>query len=359
MTENIQENNTTEDKENLKYYKTLNSINASIIFVYSFLLILTFLLSEQYVFSLTGLFQLLVIFLLLELCYLIGWLIALPLRLWMYSICKKKGTLKQDLLSWLVDWLKVLGINMIFMLPLVAVALYILLERQLNPIVTFISFVILFFVLNTIRSYLMMALIHGVYRLENGEKYSYWKDLIVKNNITEYPVYVLKIAEKANFANAFAVGFKQSGFILTSDMLLQDMNNEQFASILAHETGHLVYNDILIRITGIGILLILLLFALNLITFFDWEILGYFILIMAIMVIAFVKITPGLVKKQEIRADLYAKNLIGSGKYLFEALEYLYNTNHVPKVLTKKEQKQIHHYHPLLEERKKILLDLE
>lgn len=359
MSERINDNNFTENKENLKYYKTINKLNGSIIFVYSFIFMFTYFIAEGFVFSLTGLQKLLAILIFFEACYIAGWICVLPLRLWLYYICKKKGTLKQEFIPWLIDWGKVMAINSIFILPAISLAVFILFEYPVNPIITFISFFILFFILNTIRSYLIMFLVHGFYRLTEGVKYNHWKDIIVKNNITEYPIFVLKIADKANFANAFAIGFKNHGFIITSDMLLNDLTEDQFASILAHETGHLEYNDILKRLIGIGIVMLLFLMVINSFNTFETRETLLFFVILGIITILLVVFTPRLIKKQETRADIYAKNLIGSGQYLYEALDYLYNVNHVPKVLTKKEQKQIYHHHPLLEERKKVLLDLE
>ncbi len=357
---NINQDVEHQEKLNLKLYSEINSLNVVIAIIHFFFFWMLFLFASNYLEQNIIWYKALIIFLsAFLLLFIASWLFSLPFRIWIYKISKITGLLNQDFQSWLVDWLKVLFLNLIFMVPvlsLMALIVYLNLNKStFNLLASFFIVLLLFIPVKTIQRFLAMSIIHGFERLKDGTKYHYWKTLLKQNQLKEYPIFILQIEKKASWSNALAFGIKNLGIIYTSDKMVNDLTEEQFAAVMAHETAHLENNDILKRISFsllvIGFFLGMpLLFYLVPIQFFLFFTLLYLLIVLLLSFLSLL-----MVKHQEIKADIFSSKLLKSGKPLAEALDYLYTVNKIPKENRKNIITKHLKLYPDLNERKYIL----
>ena len=348
-----------EDKENISFNKKIQNINLVIIIIYFALYYILFSFTYLFVTIETSWYVLFIVFYLtFFFAHTISWVLAIPFRIWMYKLCKKKELLTQDFYSWAFDWVKILFVTCLYTLPLLSLGAAICLHQiNNNFIMAILTMVIFVFIIKIGSKYLTLWFIHGYYELKSGQNYEYWKNIANNNNIKTYPTFIIPIEHKVKWANAFAFGIKGYGFIYMSDMLLNNLNKEQFASIMAHETAHLENNDIIKRLFPLLILILFLSVIYVLIYTMEnsLELITIIAAIFTISILFIFKYNLKKVHQQEFDADALAIKLLGNGTYMYEALDYLYEVNKMPKEEPKKRLHQSQ-FHPTLYERKKRLI---
>lgn len=350
-----------QEEANKKYYNKLLLIKKLIIAVYVIVLFVIIYITDFYLIPYNPWFNDLKLFTISSTCFfLISWSLSFPLRVIFYKICTKQGTLNQNFKSWVFDWIKNLITELIIYVPFFSISLTILYYCNYNRPDLFIPALIVFFILilivSNLRKMIALCFIHGIFKLQNGEHYNYWKSITQKQNLKLFPIFVLKIKEKAKWANALAFGTKKFGFILTSDLLLEKLTEKDFSAILAHETGHLLNNDHPKRFIPF-----LCIAFLGCIFFFLSEIINNtetFILLIALIasIITILISSTAYYQKQEYNADQFSKYIIGEGESLASALTYIYDINKIPKEPKKLFGKNVG-CHPSLNDRIKNLLN--
>jgi Zn-dependent protease with chaperone function len=352
--------------ENTRLYKKLLGLQTVVSFIYICLFVF-FIWGALYIANLVDSSILTIVFtaMLAVLYFCVSWLVSLPFRIMLFNLSTKAGLLHQDYSSWFKDWVKVLLINIIVVVPFMAIAPVLIIEF-LKPDTSFLTGFLIIFILmlgmiiiKLLQRYLSALYIHGVSRLEEGPKYDYLKLRFTSMNVPLYPIYVLNISKKASWANALAIGFKNLGLIYTSDKLVDDLTEDQFVAIMLHETAHLENNDILKRAGMFIALMLLLLLNLIALDYADYAVLSWYPFILILFVLFMVYQFPIIVKQQEKRADKYSKTKLKNGSHLAEALQYLYKVNRIPDNADEKKSGVRFHSHPTLKERVSLLLEEE
>ena len=143
--------------------------------------------------------------------------------------------------------------------------------------------------------------------------------------------------------NAFATGpTKSNSLVAVSDELLASMNRNQVEAVLAHEISHVANGDMVTLTLSQGVVNTFVIFFAKIAAFFVESLVnrgddsrdsrgsmdsGVYYLCDIVFQILFGILASIIVcmfsRKREYRADAGAKNLMGTGKYMIEALEVL------------------------------------
>lgn len=350
--------NNKQEKDNYKLFVT----GYTVVFIVAIIFIVFFIAASyfiyySYYYELQKVSTLLAIYGIYICCYVAGWILSFPLRVFLYCIYKKRDLIKQSFLPWTIDWLKVLAINVLIIMPLVSLGAFLVFNSLNNLLMVLITIFVFAFVIRILKLVLIILLIHGYYRLNSGSKYEYWKNILQKEQLKEYPIFIITIENKFSLANAYAMGSKSFGLVYVTDILFNHLDEKQFASIMSHETAHLKNNDIIIRLVFI-IIFILIYFGL----FFSFDYLlmddlAMILSFMMIILIALFYVFTRTMYKQELRADDFSKLIMEDGKYLAESLEYLYKINKMPREHNKSKLSNGFKIYPSLTERIDRLLN--
>ncbi|MEW5818731.1 MAG: M48 family metalloprotease [Cyanobacteriota bacterium] len=347
--------NNQQELENKKFFKRTHQLNTAIVFIFCFIFIFASTVVLGFMpDNISWYWLYLIIFATFTGSYITGWLVTFPLRIFMYKICTKHEVLTQEFKPWVIDWLKVFVVNIVFSMPLLSVAAIICFNQKNHIYLSIFNFAILFIIITIVKRYLMVWFIHGFYILKSGSYYDYWNSIINKQNIQNYPIFIIPIEAKAKWANAFAFGFKNFGFIYSTDVLLNNLDERQFSAILAHEAAHLEFNDVLFRFAFSFILLILWLVVFSNIDYIpeNYNLAGFIVIVLFFILLVYSSLI--MAKNQEARADKYSVKLLSSPYYLIESLDYLYDINKMPKDPKNHGKFKIH---PTLAERKQAMID--
>ncbi|MGD9581265.1 MAG: M48 family metallopeptidase, partial [Vampirovibrionia bacterium] len=237
--------------------------------------------------------------------------------------------------------------NLIIIMPLFSLALLCFIIQKETIVIAVITLFILIFIINFLKSYLILVFVHGLYRLKEGEKYEYWKNITNTKSIKEFPIFVIPIESKTKYLNAIALGIGNIDWILCYDTLINNLTKEQFAAIMAHETAHILNNDILKRL--LFIVLIIALYTIYTQLFFLGSI--YIILLTIFLVIVAIFGLKFITKRnqtQEFKADEFAAKLLKDKESVIESLTLIHEINQYPREHKKKGSFR---YHPTLNER--------
>jgi len=159
-------------------------------------------------------------------------------------------------------------------------------------------------------------------------------DLCAKRDVEVKDVYHLGLGEKTEKGNAAFVGLGRTKRILIGDTLYEKFPQEQVEAVFAHELGHQVHNDLWRGLALASVLLILgFYFAQWICHEIIFDIIGTSItrplgLFWFMIVLSLVQKPMGLFqvlfsRRAEQAADAFAKEEIGVGAQLADALERL------------------------------------
>lgn len=347
----------TEEIENQKYITKIMRINTAVNLIFGTVFLVFIFTTFAFLPDFFDWYLTLGILLFgFEICYLFCWLITFPLRIWIYKISIKRELMNQTFNSWTLDWVKLLGLNMLIIIPCFSISVFSCYILKDNMIIALITLVLLLFIVKFLRNYLALYLIHGFYRLKEGDKYEYWKGITETNNIKNYPIYIVPIEHKTKYANAIAFGIKNTGYIICFDTLLNNLSKEQFASIMAHESAHIINNDILKRLSIMIIVLVVYITYIQLISMLDFIPLIAATIVFLGGIILLIRGTSKKTQKQEFNADAFAARILNNKQVIIEGLEYIHEINKYPKEHKKKGSFK---YHPTLKERIEYIQSLD
>lgn len=236
-----------QEKNNLKYVKTLKKIalvNKIVHFIFLFLIIFVALIFTDKLNNLDKLYVCIILSIIAIICL---WVVTFPINVFMFAINKKHYENFQSFSSWISDYLKTFIVNLIVFSPFIAlISFYFLIMIDKHFCIYFAGLVFIALLMQGIWFYLYlvrMALLYGYYYLKMGENFDYWIDLTAEQNIKVFPIMVIKSDIRVPWFNAYAIGNKSYGLIIISNFLLDKLNKEHFAAMLAHETAHLINKD--------------------------------------------------------------------------------------------------------------------
>ncbi|MFB6085954.1 MAG: M48 family metallopeptidase [Halodesulfurarchaeum sp.] len=139
----------------------------------------------------------------------------------------------------------------------------------------------------------------------------------------------LKIA-RMGVPNAFAVGRKGAGVIVISEELIELLDHDELAGVLAHEIAHIANRDVVTMQLGQGIASIVAIVAQYVVLFTgDSDLADFFLAIVVGNLVQFLVMifVLAISRYREYVADADAKRTIGSGDPLAEALEKIHRGN--------------------------------
>lgn len=343
-----------EEKQKIRFYKSVGIFQGLIFSVYIILGIVAMSFFPIMINFETSLIERFFLFgYLTAAVYIVGFIGSFPFRMMIYRLYKKEDMLKQRFWPWATDWFILLGISLVWMVPFYTVAISLLYDlSKIGMDATFAGLFILmitFFFWRTGFNILSMVIIHGLYKLSSGEKYDYWSAIAKENKVKLYPVYILPIEEKGNWANALAFGSYSFGLILTSDQVMNKLTSPQFAAVMAHETAHLIKNHIPKRALICFVNLVLIASIFWGLTYLDS--LLFFTVCTIVAVFGFLFGAAWIFQQQEYYADSFSRQILLDGHPMAEALEYLAEANKMPKEQPNKIIKRLA-FHPSIPERR-------
>ncbi len=172
--------------------------------------------------------------------------LSFPLDLYKGHLLEHRfGLSRQTCFSWLKDWLKALGLS--FALGLAGAELiYFALRRYPETwwLMCAAAFVAFFILLTKLAPVLLFPLFFKFEPLADEELCQRLLRLSERVGARVRGVWLWKLSEKSRKANAALVGWGSTRRIILADTLLEKHSPEEIETILAHELGHHVHNDI-------------------------------------------------------------------------------------------------------------------
>lgn len=172
--------------------------------------------------------------------------LSFPLDLYKGHLLEHRfGLSRQTFFSWLKDWLKALGLS--FALGLAGAELiYFALRRYPETwwLMCAAAFVAFFILLTKLAPVLLFPLFFKFEPLADEELCQRLLRLSERVGARVRGVWLWKLSEKSRKANAALVGWGSTRRIILADTLLEKHSPEEIETILAHELGHHVHNDI-------------------------------------------------------------------------------------------------------------------
>ena len=172
--------------------------------------------------------------------------LSFPLDLYKGHLLEHRfGLSRQTCFSWLKDWLKALGLS--FALGLAGAELiYFALRRYPETwwLMCAAAFVAFFILLTKLAPVLLFPLFFKFEPLADAELCQRLLRLSERVGARVRGVWLWKLSEKSRKANAALVGWGSTRRIILADTLLEKHSPEEIETILAHELGHHVHNDI-------------------------------------------------------------------------------------------------------------------
>ncbi len=262
-------------------------------------------------------------------------MVTLPLSLYSQFVIEARyGFNRMTLRLFFIDFLKGLVIQLILLLPLVAVLFWFMeTTGELWWVWAFV-FVTLFQVVVTILYPLVIAPLFNKFTpLEEGSLKEQILNLAERLGFRTRGIFVMDSSRRTQHANAYFTGLGRVKRIILFDTLLAVLSNDEIAAVLAHEIGHEKRKHIVRMFLVSSVFLILGLLVLNaLLSYAPLYEAFYFQRISyqgILVIISFCSgpftffLTPlinAFSRRHEYQADRFAAEQAGLGKALASAL---------------------------------------
>lgn len=309
--------------------------------------------------------------------FALGWLLAVPdwfLGAWeTFGIERRHGFNRSSPLLWLTDQLKVIGLTLLLGLPLLSLVLWFAVTFPQTwwvwGFLLLTGFQLLMLVL---APRVIVPLFNKLSPLPEGPLHERLLALGEKAGFAIDRIQVIDGSRRSRHSNALFTGFGRFRRIILFDTLIEQLEPEQLAAVMAHEIGHSKCGHIpklLLRSTLTGFCAFAILgWLVNLQPFyaafgFTYEpgsivpALFLFSLWMPLVTFWLEPLTNRISRRFEYEADAFARELMGGDPApLIEALRKLHEENKsnlTPHPL----YSGFHYSHPTLIERERALLD--
>lgn len=232
----------------------------------------------------------------------------------------------------------------------------------------FVAFQLLLF-------FLYPALIAPIFNkftpLEDGELKESLDDLARNCNFSNQGIFVMDGSKRSSHSNAYFTGMGKFRRIVLFDTLIDQLSTEELKAVLAHEIGHYKKRHITKRMISAMVFSAGAFFLLELLQ--HWSPLyqafrmnqpslhGLLVILMycsSPLSFFFNPIAAGRSRKQEFEADNFAKDILGSGTELVNALHKLGKKN-LSNLTPHPWYSRFYYSHPPLAERSQALIGIE
>ncbi len=191
--------------------------------------------------------------------------ITLPLDFFSGHLLERRyGLSKRGSVGWSVDWLKGMGLQLMFIGGFVA-ATYALIaaEPELWWIWASVIFTALTVFIAAIAPVVFFPIFFKFEPLPDGELKDRLMRLSYRLGTYVQGAYIWKLGEKTVKANAALAGWGKTRRIIISDTLLEKHTDDEIEVVIAHELGHHVNNDIWRGIAVQTVLIFISMWAVN------------------------------------------------------------------------------------------------
>lgn len=293
----------------------------------------------------------------------------LPFEIWKtFKIEGKYGFNKMNFKLWVSDKIKGLLIAIVFFLPLLFLLLYLVEKMGSYWWVAGAGIVVLFqLLLLLFYPMLILPLFNKFSPLPDGDLKKRLFDLAQKTSFSTGDIQVMDGSKRSGHSNAFFTGFGKFRKIVLFDTLVEQLNEEEVESVLAHEIGHYKKGHVPKRLIFSFFMVFVSFAIINWAMNQTWlyETFGLSTPSFASTIIL-LSLYGGLIsfvfspimnwrsRKDEYEADNYAKKIVGTKDFLINALKKLTKknlSNFEPHPL----YSFIYYSHPTLKEREKVL----
>jgi STE24 endopeptidase len=243
---------------------------------------------------------------------------------------------------WIADKLKGFAIGAALGIPAIALIVWLVGLTDLWWIYGFVFFLILQLVLMVVYPMFIMPLFNKFESLPEGELRNRLMSLGDRTGFKAKTILVMDGSRRSAHSNAFFTGFGKFRRIVLFDTLIEQMNEKQLESVLAHEIGHYKLGHIpkMLIISSISLLI-----SFALIGWLQgepWFLEGFgfegkgqigpvillFGILSGLLTFWLTPLTNTFSRKHEYEADNFAKeSLNGDGEPLIEALRRLSEKN--------------------------------
>lgn len=183
--------------------------------------------------------------------------LTLPLSWWSGFLLEHRfGLSRETFGGWLLDWLKGLGVRIVFTVLLVA-GLYALLAYS-SPfwwVWASVALCIVSLLMVVIFPVVLMPIFFKFEPLPDGDLRDTLLELAARVGTAVRGAYVWKMGERTVKANAALAGWGRTRRIIISDTLLDNFEDAEVEVVIAHELGHQVNRDIA-RLASVQVVLI-------------------------------------------------------------------------------------------------------
>lgn len=269
-------------------------------------------------------------------------LLEIPLDLYQtFKIEKKYGFNTMTFKLWVIDLIKSLIVSVI-LISIITLCVLFVISYFSNSwwLVCWIVFFLFTIFLMYISPYVLEPLFNKFVKVDNEELIQSLKDVMAKAGIEVTKVLKMDASKRTKHTNAYFSGIGHVKRIVLYDTLLEQMDNDEIVSVIAHEAGHwkkkhIIKNIVIFEIISLVFFFIAyLLFSSNILlslfgVSFTHEVnllmycpVNLFLLyfIFGIVLFPLSPLLHSMSRKYEKEADSFAVNLVSTPKNLISAL---------------------------------------
>lgn len=299
---------------------------------------------------------------------------GIPFELYhQFRLEERFGFNKSTLRLWLTDKVKGLVIGAVIGIPLFAFLVWLVGTTQYWWLWGFASFLIFQLMMVVIYPMFIMPLFNKFEELPEGTLRSQLMELGDRTGFRAKTILVMDGSKRSGHSNAFFTGFGKFRRIVLYDTLIEQMEERQLASVLAHEIGHYKLGHIPKMLMLSSVFLFLSFLALGWLQQSTWfvEAFGFagtgaigpvvllFGLLAGLVTFWTSPMTNALSRKHEYEADNFAKRAMDQDPQpILQALRVLSEKN-LSNLTPHPVYSAFHYSHPTLLEREKSLLERE
>lgn len=294
---------------------------------------------------------------------------GLPWEYWsQFKIEERFGFNKSTVKLWVTDKLKGAAIGFIIGFPLLW--LLISLVGWLGDTWWIWGFAIMFvfqLVMMVLYPMIIMPLFNKLTPLEDGPLKDRLMDLADRAGFKAKTIQVIDGSKRSTHSNAFFTGFGRFRRIVLFDTLIEQMSVPELEAVLAHEIGHYKKGHIPKMIAISAVMMLAGFWLIDYLAFSPWFFEGFgfepFNLGVALLLFSLLgglftywlsPIFNAMSRKHEYEADAFAKEVVGGGKPLSDALRNLSQKN-LSNLNPHPAYSAFHYSHPTLVERERAL----
>lgn len=298
-------------------------------------------------------------------------LLGFPLSFYNQFVLEEEfGFNKMTLKLFLTDTLKQGILSLLLTLPLLALLYWFLEKTGANWwLFAWGGFVLVQLFLFFIYPVVIAPLFNKFTALEEGELKDRLDRLAEETGFANRGIFVMDGSKRSGHSNAYFTGMGRFRRIVLFDTLIEQLEIEELAGVLAHEIGHFKKKHVLKRMissllfVGAGFFLLDLLMnweALYLAFRFQEASLHALLVVLMFCSTPFsFLLTPmasARSRKQEFEADRYSCNIMDSAEPIIGALQKL-SQNNLSNLTPHPLYSKFYYSHPTLSERREALLD--